>query len=457
MMINGLYHVIKPLPDGLGFRGNWQPASSVRLLTDVTFIDEQGQRQSQQEIFDRVFELIDQSEQFILMDMFLINKFKAPAGSRALSQELVDHLVARKRAHPEMSITLISDPINHVYGALEPDPLRQLEGTGIVVIDTHLERLPDSNPLWSMIWRVLIKPFGTGPGESLANPLGEGRISLRSYFSLLNFKANHRKTLIADNGGRWTALVSSANPHDASWAHNNAAIEFSGPAVADLLESENTVLAMSGVQPTETLPSVSGEPMLDGVRVRLVTEAAVHDAAVELLDSLGAGDEIRLAMFFMSERRVIGAFKSAIARGATARVLLDPNRESFGRARAGIPNRVTGRELHRSGAQVRWADTHGEQMHAKLLLVNHASGQTTILSGSANLTRRNIGGYNLETDLQVVAPRNAGVSMEANAFLDRLWHNRDGHASVDYERFADVSAWRIWLTRFQEFSGMSTF
>ena len=457
MVLNGLYHASKPLPEGLDFRSDWQPAASVRLLTDVTFIDEQGQRHSQQEIFDRMFELIDHSERFILMDMFLINNFKAPAGSRALSQELIDHLIARKRARPEMSITLISDPINHVYGALPSDPLRQLAENGIIVVDTHLESLPDSNPLWSMIWRVFLKPFGTGPGESFANPLGAGRISLRSYFALLNFKANHRKTLIADNGGRWTALISSANPHDASWAHNNAAIEFSGPAVADLLKSENAVLALSGAQPSETRPVISAEPPLDGVRVRLVTEGAIRDAALELLDSAGSGDEIRLAMFFVSERRVIHAVKSAIARGATASVLLDLNRESFGRDRAGIPNRVTARELHHSGAAIRWADTHGEQMHAKLLLVNHASGQTTILSGSANLTRRNIGGFNLETDLQVVAPRNAGVSMEANAFLDRMWHNREGHFSMEYERFADVSTWRIWLTRLQEFSGLSTF
>jgi HKD family nuclease len=51
---------------------------------------------------------------------------------------------------------------------------------------------------------------------------------------------------------------------------------------------------------------------------------------------------------------------------------------------------------------VQWYDTHGEQFHTKLLAFHTARG-TTLLGGSANLTRRNLGDYNLEADLLVRA------------------------------------------------------
>ena len=112
---------------------------------------------------------------------------------------------------------------------------------------TDLTQLQDSNPVWSSLWRWLVKPLGNGTGGSLPNPFGDGHVSLRSYLALFNFKANHRKLLIADNAdGVLEGLVSSANPHDGSSAHRNIALKFSGPAVKDLLNSERSLLEMSG-------------------------------------------------------------------------------------------------------------------------------------------------------------------------------------------------------------------
>lgn len=85
--------------------------------------------------------------------------------------------------------------------------------------------------------------------------MGPGQVTLRSYLTLLNFKANHRKTLVVDEGDRWTALVTTANPHDASSAHSNLGLTFQGPAVAELLDSELAVVRMAGVPLPDLPPS----------------------------------------------------------------------------------------------------------------------------------------------------------------------------------------------------------
>ena len=52
-----------------------------------------------------------------------------------------------------------------------------------------------------------------------------------------------------------------------------------------------------------------------------------------------AGDSIDVAMFYLSDRDTIGALLAAAKRGVTVRVILDPNKDAFGRTKNGIPNR----------------------------------------------------------------------------------------------------------------------
>src|ERR1700719_3503926 len=78
-----------------------------------------------------------------------------------------------------------------------------------------------------------------------------GGIRRRGQFGVrrsgLNFKADHRKVLVADDGrGGLAAVVASANPHDAEIAWSNAAARVSGAALASLLASELAVARFSG-------------------------------------------------------------------------------------------------------------------------------------------------------------------------------------------------------------------
>src|SRR5690606_22542764 len=287
------------------------------------------------------------------------------------------------------------DPINTVYGGQHSERLEQLAAAGAEVVITELAVLRPSNPAWSGLWSLCCRWLGNDPdGGWLPNPFGDGKITLRSWLALPNFRANHRKTLVTDDGDGWRALVTSANPHDASSAHGNVALAFSGDAALDLIASEAAVARFSGVA-VDGLPAApSAGPPPEGARVRVLTEGAIGRALVRTIDAAKPGESLDLAVFYLSDRDVIDALKAARSRGVALRVLLDPNEDAFGRKKNGVPNRQAARELVATGIDVRWCDTHGEQCHAKLLL-HRSADHATLIVGSANFTRRNLDDLNL--------------------------------------------------------------
>jgi len=456
-----LFQRLKPMAPGLNFSGREHPATGLRLLTDCTCLEQSGAPGSGQQIFDAFFAAIRAARRLILIDVFLYSSFTGTAGCqcqlRPLAEELTDCLLAQKQRHPQLTIVVITDPINTVYGSLVSPHFERLTAAGITVVTTDLNRLRDSNPFYSTLWHLCCRPWGTGPGRLAANPFAPGRISLRSYLRLLNFKANHRKVLIADHGDTMLGLVSSANPHGASSSHTNVGLAFTGPAALDLLASELAVLAFSGgpaLPPALAVPTQNhGE-----ATVQIVTERAIKKTALAAINATSAGDRIDLLIFYLTDRRLIRALKAAQRRGVDLRILLDPTKDAFGRARHGLPNRQVGDELHRAGIPVRWADTHGEQCHAKMLSISHQNGDNLLLLGSANFTRRNLDNYNLETDVAVRGKGNSEVFADAASFFDTLWHNREGRqCSLDRAAFADPSLLRKLLYRFLEATGLSTF
>lgn len=455
-----IYHVYKPLPYGLDFSPAERTATRVQFLADRTFTTADGQRHMEQQIFDNVFEMIAGARKLVLVDMFLFNDFQGKAAEthRALSDELTAALITQKQQYPELDIWVISDPLNSVYGGLPSRQFAELEAAGIPVTLTDLTRLRDSNPAYSAIWRLFIQPFGNGKGELLPNPFGEGRVSVRSYLAMLNFKANHRKLIIADDGHELTALVTSANPHDGSSAHGNVALRFNGEAAWDLFGSESMVLKFSG-EPAP-VPELVHIPDLatNGLTVQVVTERAVERAALDLIDRAEPGDKLDMAMFYLADRHIIKVLKRAVKRGVTVRVLLDPNKDAFGREKNGVPNRPVAHELMQAGISVRWCDTNGEQCHSKWLMNRGADNQTTMLLGSTNFTRRNLHNLNLETNVILRGSANSEALQQAEQWFEERWNNlNDRQYSVDYANYADERLWPRTLYRIMEATGLSTF
>ena len=442
------------------------PAIEVDFLSDLTYVDEQGTRHVEQEIFDEVFRMIENARRLVLIDMFLYNDFQGEPReeTRPLSEELTQRLLAQKQRYPDISMVVITDPINTIYGGKRSSQFERLRAGGIQLVETDLSVLRDSNAFYSLFWRLLVKPFGnTADGRALPNPFGDGRVSIRSYLSLLNFKANHRKVIIADNGDKVFGLVTSANPHDGSSAHHNVAVRFSGPAVMDLLQSERSVMAFSSyAYPGSTIQFDNPKALIDSplvdTHLQVITEGKIKDSVLEVLEGSHAGDDLDLIMFYLSDRDIVKALIGAWKRGVSIRVLLDPNKDAFGREKNGIPNRQVAHELHSEGIPVRWCDTHGEQCHSKMLVANRQDDSCIVVLGSANYTRRNLDDFNLETNVAVYGPHWSPFAADARAYFDLLWSNEPGRKfSVDYEAYKERSFWKTGLYRFMEATGISTF
>lgn len=460
LVIIAIYQVYKPLPYGLDFSPAERTATEVQFLADRTYTTADGERHMEQQIFDAVLEMIAGARRLVLVDMFLFNDFQGQVAEthRALSDELTDALIAQKQRYPEIDIWVISDPLNSVYGGFPSRNFEQLEAAGIPVTLTDLTRLRDSNPAYSAFWRLFIQPFGNSEGKLLPNPFGEGRVSLRSYLAMLNFKANHRKLIIADDAHELTALVTSANPHDGSSAHGNVALRFHGDAAWDLFDSEAAVLKFSGEPvPIPELVQLA-DSATNGLTVQVVTEWAVERAALDLIDRSEPEEQLDMAMFYLSDRHIVKALKRAAQRGVTLRVLLDPNKDAFGREKNGVPNRPVAHELMQAGITVRWCDTHGEQCHSKWLMHRDADAQTTMLLGSTNFTRRNLQNFNLETNVILRGSADAEPLQQAEDWFEERWNNlNDRNYSVDYVTYADERLWPRMLYRIMEATGISTF
>ena len=460
-LVTATWHLFKPLPEGLNLATPWRPATTVSFHADSTWLDSEGRQQSDTQIFEAAFDMIERADSLIVTDFFLVNRFAGRAGDgyRPLSDQLVEAMTTERQSHSKLEAALITDPFNDLYDGVEQPLFAELEKAGIQVIETDLRRLRDSNPAWSALWRICCQWFGNGhDGGWLPNPVGDGEVTLRTYLTLLNFKANHRKTLVVDGESGPEALVTSANPHDASSRHDNIAFSFNGPAVAELLETESSVVAFSTGHRPDWAENMTGPIGAVTARVRVLTEAAIRDAALDMIKTAGEDDSLDLLMFYLSHRQIIEALVNAHKRGVDLRVLLDPNEDAFGRKKNGVPNRQVAWELHRAGVPVRWCNTRGEQCHGKMLVLRPASGPIDVLAGSANFTRRNLDNFNLETNVQVQASANAAVMQSVTAFFEERWSNRpDRTHSLDYEHYADHSRLRYWQYRVMEATGLSTF
>lgn len=464
----GLWQTHKPLPAGTDIATPpvAMAASDLNFLYDLTYRDARGDAVHEQRIFDAAFAMIEAARRVVVLDFFLVNDAMGAAGAsyRPLSRELADRLLARKRAEPGLRALLITDPINDVYGGRPSPLLDELRAAGIEVVVTDLRRLRDSNPAYSAVWRGLIQWWGTAPdGGWLPNPFarqGE-KVGLRSWLAMLNFKANHRKVLVADDGdGGWNALVTSANPHDASSAHSNVALALKGALARSILDAELDVARFSGWSgraPVDVSSAAATTTAVHDVEAVYLTERAIRDHLLTAIGGAAAGARVDVAVFYLSDRRIIGALLNAAARGARVRLILDPNKDAFGLEKDGVPNRPVANELVRDSGgaiQVRWYRTAGEQFHTKLALVARG-GRMTVTLGSANFTRRNLGNYNLEANVALGLAADSDLARRFDGYFERLWTGE--RYTAPFAAFRDGSPARYWRYRIMEATGLSTF
>lgn len=432
--VTSTYHSYKPLPEGVSFEGDIHYVTDVDFLYDLTY-GEKDDFQVEHEIFDRIYKVIEEAEEFIVLDMFLFNGYNdGEMDYPPLSDTLMNTLLSKKEENPEVEIVFITDEINTTYGSHEAKELKKLEENGVKVIETNVKVLRDSNPLYSGLWRVFFQWFGQGGSGWIQNPMAKSApdTTVRSYLKLMNIKANHRKVIATDK----SAIISSANPHDASGLHSNTAFEVKGPIIGDILKTEQAVLDFSG---GGKLPVYKGKEEEGEIAVQLLTERKILDHTLEEIKISKDKEEIWVGMFYLAERKIIEELIAAAHRGVTVNLILDPNEHAFGQQKIGLPNRPVAAELVEEGQgniELRWYHTQGEQYHPKMIYFKREA-ESTIIGGSANFTRRNLYDLNLETDIKITASNDEQVMKDMNEYYLRLWSNEDEMYTLPFESYKD--------------------
>ena len=465
-----LFQGLKPLPPGVNFQGETYPVadSCLEFLTDLTFQDSLGETQHQQEIFDTVFAYIESAEQYILLDMFLFNSYKGPSNwsLNELSADLSGLLISKKQRNPKLKIDFITDPVNTLYGGVLHPELDAMGKAGINVIVSDLTRLRDSNPLYSPIWRTLFQWFGNTYSYGLMpNAFGENQqpVTLRSYLAFLNLKANHRKVFVADYHNEMVSIVTSANPHSASADFSNIGILVKGNLWQDLYSTEQGVAGFSDSQLSgATIEHLFETPQKVVARnsIQLISEGKIYEALNLHLRETTQGDTVKIAMFYLSNRKIVKSLLKASEQGAYIQLILDPNKDGFGFHHNGTPNRPTAHELRKKSdnrIKIRWYNTQGEQFHSKLTFIKKRGGPNIVILGSSNLTRKNLENYNLETDVLLTLDPTSSVSAEMEAYFTRLWLNQGAEFTLEHAVYDNAGTLKTLLYRFQEFTGLSTY
>lgn len=449
---------ITPAPAGTSYCSPNSTVSELRMLYDLTYMKD-NKLTHEQRILDEQLDMIRTAKDFVVADIFLYNDYYNSAKYQfpKSTQEFTGALIAQKQKYPGLKAYVITDEINNSYSPVLNEQFRQLEENGIKVIVTDSDKVRDSNPLYAGFYRTYLRHFGLGEGGWLKNPFGDNgpKVNIRNYLRLLNFKANHRKVLITDEG----AIISSSNPHDGSSYHSNIAFRFSGEAVKYLLEAEKAVASFSGTEIRDVEYHDSASMVRADTEVQVLTEDKIKEKILENIKSTEKGDRIDLGMFYLAHREVIRQLIEAADRGVKVRVILDPNKDAFGFEKNGIPNRQAAAELLKKSGnkiEVRWYLTHGEQFHTKVIAI-HKGDKAVLIGGSANYTRRNLDNYNLEADLLVMVRASDPLANEFTDYFDRIWENRDGIYTGDFTEHEDHSLWKVVIYRIQEKTGLSTF
>jgi phosphatidylserine/phosphatidylglycerophosphate/cardiolipin synthase-like enzyme len=454
-----LYGLYKPLPENLNFKSNAYEVSEVEFLRDITY-QQDGKRIIEQEIFSRIFQMIEEAQNFIVIDMFLFNDDYEKDGDNnfvTLSEDLVSKIIQAKEERPDLKVVFITDPLNNFYGVYESPYLKRLKANDVEVIVTNLDKLRDSNYIYSGVYNLIFRWFGVAGKGYIRNPFSSTapKVNGRGYLKLLNFKANHRKIILTEKEG----LITSANPHDASSLHSNIAFAFKGEFIKEALKAEEAVANLSnktlGINMEDVL--VTGEG--SGAKMTILTEKKIKDEILQEIAKTQKGDSIFIAMFYFSDRDIVNFLKDAAKRDVDIKIILDANKDAFGIEKNGIPNRQVAAELMKASQgkiNIRWYYTNGEQFHTKLIKIDHQES-SVVIAGSANYTRRNLDNFNLEANVKVEVEKDHPLSNEITEYLEGMWNNDGGSFTLDVEEFYEDKPVKWFIYYLQEKLGLSTF
>lgn len=395
-------HQTKELPEQLNYESQEYHIhdEEIQFLSDITINAVEDEPVMEHEIFDAFHDVILNAEKFIVLDMFLFSALGASeVDYPSISSDLELVILHQMQQYPQLNVWIITDHINTSYGSHTAARIKVLEEQGAEVVYADLAPLRDPVPIYSSFYRMFFQWFGYEGRGWITNPFGpdEPKVSLRSYLKMLNTKGNHRKVLITENRGIYT----SANAHDPSGFHSNIGVQVEGSILEALLEAERRVVSYSRGNdenfPTSDQLNIEEQNGEGQLRAKVITEGKIFHEVLTIINEAMAGEELWLGMYMLSDPDIIEALEYAAERRVSVRMILDPNQESFGREKPGIPNVAVTHRIAAGGhehLEIRWYHVDEEQYHSKILFLD--GKESKVLLGSINYTKRSLHKNNLK-------------------------------------------------------------
>ena len=490
---------IKTPPEGVDYESSVRDSKNVDFHYDLTYLDKDGNIKYDRKIWDATYEVVDNAKDYLVIEMFLFNDIynKDVDKFPEFAKEYTRRLVKKKMENPNLKVYILSDENNDLYGAFEHPLITEMKNAGIDVIDVDIYKLKDTFPWYSPIWRSVIKPFGNPQGKGwITNFYGPmwPKLTLRNLFRALNVKADHRKIFLNED----KVVIASANIHDPSYFHENVAISADGEITKDILRDLQLVAKFSGgnidvsseseakkpvniknfqaskikFKEDESLKSdlqkqveqieknkgnfvdkgtkefyetgelTKNEDVLqnddpnNSYKVQFESEAKIGENLDKDIDSLKAGDEVLMGMYFLADRPVIDKLIKAANRGVKVRIIFDRSRDAFGMSTNGLPNKPVSKKLKKktkNKIEIKWYFTNNEQFHTKIMLMKKTDGNVIIHTGSANYIKKNIRGYIMDANLRILTNKDSKLTKDVYNYFDRLWENRDGLFTINFD------------------------
>ncbi len=453
------YQWWRPMPDGMTKQSAsyMVPDKSVKFYSDLQKTEKNGTVTESTSIISRFTEILQKGGRMAIIG----EEYVPEVGTSTISS-----LLAQKRKDDKhVAIALITDAKSTRYGGVHSSALDTLRTQGVLTIVTDMSAMPDSNLFYTSFWRPFVSWWGNSfRGGWLSDPIrrSEGKFTLRTWLNFWNMKSNESHFLFADipdnKGVKLVSLFSSADFSALPGSTGATAIEVDDKIWGTLLGTQASVAGISG----SGLPSFNSTDVTDAsgtLRTTMVDIVHLHDKITALIHGMKLGDQISITSRFISDREIIKELKEAANRNVSVRIILDPNETYLGHKLYGMPNLPVAKELVNAtsnGITIRWCDPRALPCESRLIVGKTASSSFLML-GSADLTRRDTQGYNIESVLFVDATADFTAHKDAQNYFEKIWNNSGGAYTVDYQVNKDDTFWKSSLYRMMERTGFSLY
>ena len=507
---------IKTPPLGINYESPIRETENAEFHYDLTYLDKDGNIQYDRNLWDATYKVIDNAKDYLIVEMFLFNDLynKDKEHFPEFAKEYTERLVKKQKENPNLKVYILADENNNFYGAFEHPFITSMKNAGINVIVVDIFKLKDTFPWYSPFWRTFIKPMGNPQNKGwITNFYGDmwPKLTIRNLLRALNVKADHKKVFLNEK----EVVVSSANIHDPSYFHENIAIYTDGPIVKDVLHNLQLVAKFSDSEinvdgsdrrmenimnsgsndKTETdektlnsenqkennVKQINNEENEQHVKektsinseknsitdteghtykIQYLTEGAIGKHLDEDIDSLKAGDELLMGMYFLADKGVIDRLIKAANRGVKIRIIFDRSRDAFGMSTNGLPNKPVSKKLKKKTKgkiEIKWYFTNNEQYHTKITLMKKTDGNVIINAGSANLIKKNIRGYIMDSNFRILTTQDSKMSKDIYEYFDRLWENKDGLFTINFDDEPTTSGFSDFMYKILDATQLGSF